>query len=95
MASSGMLRRVALVGTDVPGEISASIIRVARISELGTLAVTSNRLMLRYCYCSHKECYEEPCRLEYNAVNLVESDATFRRNMSPPSSRSKNTLSKK
>jgi hypothetical protein len=36
MASSGMLRRVALVGTDVSEELSASFIRVARIGELGT-----------------------------------------------------------
>jgi hypothetical protein len=44
MASSGMLRRVALVRTDVSGELSASIIRVTRIGELGkTLAVTSIR----------------------------------------------------
>jgi hypothetical protein len=39
-----MLRRVALVRTDVWGELSASFIRVTRICELGTtLAVTSNR----------------------------------------------------
>jgi hypothetical protein len=39
-----MLRRVALVGTDVLEELSASFIRVTRIGELGTtLAVTSNR----------------------------------------------------
>jgi hypothetical protein len=44
MLSPGMLRRVALVRTDVSEEHSASIIRVARISELGTkLAITSNR----------------------------------------------------
>jgi hypothetical protein len=43
MASSGMLRRVALVRTDVSEELSSSIIRVTRIGELGTLAVTSNR----------------------------------------------------
>jgi hypothetical protein len=36
MASSAMLRRVALVGTDVPEELSASFIRVTRIGELGT-----------------------------------------------------------
>jgi hypothetical protein len=42
MASSGMLRRVALVRTDVSKELGASIIRVTRIGELGTLAVTSN-----------------------------------------------------
>jgi hypothetical protein len=47
MASSGILRRVALVGTDVSEELSASVIRVTRIGELGTvLAVTSNRRTL-------------------------------------------------
>jgi hypothetical protein len=49
MASSGMLHRVALVRTDIPGERSAYIIRVTRIGELGTmLAVTSNRLALYF-----------------------------------------------
>jgi hypothetical protein len=39
-----MLRRVALVRTDLSEELSASFIRVKRIGELGkTLAVTSNR----------------------------------------------------
>jgi hypothetical protein len=38
-----MLRRVALVRTDVSEELSASFIRVTRIGALGTmLAVTSN-----------------------------------------------------
>jgi hypothetical protein len=37
MASSGMLRRVALVVTDVSEELSTSIIRVTRIGELGTI----------------------------------------------------------
>jgi hypothetical protein len=36
MPSSGTLRRVALVRTDVLEELSASIIRVIRIGELGT-----------------------------------------------------------
>jgi hypothetical protein len=41
MASSGMLRRVALVRTDVSEELSASSIRLTRSGELGTtLAVT-------------------------------------------------------
>jgi hypothetical protein len=48
MVSSGMLRRVALVRTDVSVELSASFIRVTRIGELATtLAVTSNRRTLR------------------------------------------------
>jgi hypothetical protein len=43
-----MLSRVALVRTDVSGELSASIFRLTRIGELGTtLAVISNRSTLR------------------------------------------------
>jgi hypothetical protein len=44
MVSFGMLRRVALVRTDVSKELSTSFIRVTRIGEL---AVTSNRRTLR------------------------------------------------
>jgi hypothetical protein len=48
MVSSGILRRVALVRTDVSEELSASFIRVTRICELGTtVAVTSNRRTLQ------------------------------------------------
>jgi hypothetical protein len=43
-----MLRRMALVKTDVSEELTASIIRVTRFGELGTtLAVTINRCKLR------------------------------------------------
>jgi hypothetical protein len=43
-----MLRRVALVRTDVSEELSASFIRVTRIGELGTtLAFTRNRHTLQ------------------------------------------------
>jgi hypothetical protein len=46
MVSSGMLRRVALVRTDVSEERSS--IRATRIGELGTtLVVTSNRRTLQ------------------------------------------------
>jgi hypothetical protein len=48
MASSGKSSRVALVRTEVSEELSASLIRVTRIGELGTtLHVTSNRRTLR------------------------------------------------
>jgi hypothetical protein len=48
MASYGMLRRVALIITDVSEECRVSFIRVTRIGELGTtLAVTSNRRSVR------------------------------------------------
>jgi hypothetical protein len=48
MASSRMLRRVALVRTDVSEELSAYFIRVTRIGELGTtLSVTCNFVFLR------------------------------------------------
>jgi hypothetical protein len=50
MVSSGMLRRVDLVRTDVSEEPGAAFIMVTRIGELGTTqAATSNRrtLLLR------------------------------------------------
>jgi hypothetical protein len=51
-----MLRRVALVRTDVSDEHSASFIRVTRIGELGTTqAATSNRRTLRSLFL-----YEQP-----------------------------------
>jgi hypothetical protein len=47
MVSSGKLRRVALLRTDVSDDLSASFIRVTRIGELRTkLAVTSDRRTL-------------------------------------------------
>jgi hypothetical protein len=55
MASSGILRRVTLVRTDVSEERSAPIFRVTRIGELETtLAVTRNRsFVLRVYSVSH------------------------------------------
>jgi hypothetical protein len=48
-----MLRRVALVRTDVSEEFSASTIRVTRIGELGkTSAVTSNDASCEEILCS-------------------------------------------
>jgi hypothetical protein len=48
MPSSGMLRRVAFVKTEVSEELSASIIRLTTIGELGTkLSLYTNRRTLR------------------------------------------------
>jgi hypothetical protein len=47
MPSSGILRRVALVRTDISEELSASIISVARIGELGTLASSETLVLTR------------------------------------------------
>jgi hypothetical protein len=47
MVSTGMIRRVALVRTEVSEEISASVIRGTRVVEIWTtIAVTSNRRTL-------------------------------------------------
>jgi hypothetical protein len=57
MASSGMLLRVAVIRTDVSEELSVPIIRVTRIVELGTLAITSNQHMLRkYFFAAYVSC---------------------------------------
>jgi hypothetical protein len=42
MLSSGILRRVDLVRTDVSEQLMASIIRVTRIGELGTMLVVNS-----------------------------------------------------
>jgi hypothetical protein len=55
IASSGMLRRVAPVRTDVSEELSASIIRVTRLGELGTtLTLTMNRRRLLALFLVHR-----------------------------------------
>jgi hypothetical protein len=41
-----MLRRVDLLRSDVSEELIATIIRVTRIGELGTLAVTSSPILV-------------------------------------------------
>jgi hypothetical protein len=44
MVSSGMLRRVAFVRTDVSEDLRASFIKVTRIGDLGTtLALTNHK----------------------------------------------------
>jgi hypothetical protein len=54
MVSSRILRRLALVRTDVSEELIASINRVSIIGKIGkTLSVTSNRLRLRASVASY------------------------------------------
>jgi hypothetical protein len=68
IASSGMLRHVALVRTDVSGELSAYIIRVTRIGELGTtLAVTSNRRTLRSNTWERQRAFPDVCKMILHA----------------------------
>jgi hypothetical protein len=43
MPSSGTIRHLALIKTDVSDESIASIIRVTRIGELGTLLIRTTR----------------------------------------------------
>jgi hypothetical protein len=66
MASFGMLRRVALVRTDVSKELSASFIRVTRIGELGI----SSQLASAASYsqrCSH---FTDSCHSENGGVTF-------------------------
>jgi hypothetical protein len=54
MVSSGMLRRVAIIRTDVSEEPGASFIRVTKIGELGTIQAATSKLVLflvhRFCH---------------------------------------------
>jgi hypothetical protein len=70
MVSSGLLRRMALVRTDVSEEPGASFIRVTKVGELGTTqAATSNRRTLRRNTEVHRFCHPD------------EGGARFRRNV--------------
>jgi hypothetical protein len=53
MPSSVMLRRVALVRTDISEERSASVIRVARIGELGRMLAVTDCLAYSYGLNTH------------------------------------------
>jgi hypothetical protein len=82
--SSGMLRRVALVRTDVSEVLSTSCIRVTRIGELETtLAITSNRRVVTWGF--HGCDYEE-CRLLVRYAVWLLWEPKFRRNVLLPSS---------
>jgi hypothetical protein len=83
MASYGMLRRVALVRTDVSEELSSSTIRLTRIGELGkTLAVTSNR---RTQYLSHKnQVHTTPSYLRFMLILTTQLWLCLSNGLFPP-----------
>jgi hypothetical protein len=70
-----MLRSVALVRTDVSEELHACIIRVTRIGELGTSAVTTNRRTLRRISFTIERTNEQLVLVEFRLerTNAVES----------------------
>jgi hypothetical protein len=69
-----MLRRVALVRTDVSEELSASFIRVTRIGELGTtIAVTSIRRTLRRNY------FTDSCRPGEGGTKILRNVGSYKR----------------
>jgi hypothetical protein len=78
MVSSGMLRHVTLVRTDVSEELSASFIRVTKIGELGTtLAVTSIlNSEFHSSFLSHLVFLRSVCRLLVTA-SVVPSSPIF------------------
>jgi hypothetical protein len=82
MASSGMLRRVALVRTDVSEEASASFIRVTRIGGLVTaLAATSNLAVYFPYLLVHKQTNSVALSPQANYTDWA--TATYRRNLVP------------
>jgi hypothetical protein len=94
MPFSGILRRVALVRTDVSEELSASFIRVTIIGELGTrLAVTSNRRPERASTCEDRERSTKTTfrhwnifRLQVSGERYLLNKTTFRKRDQFPSS---------
>jgi hypothetical protein len=71
MVSSWILRRVALVRTEVSEELSASFIRATRIGELGTtLAVNSNRRTSVLTRATRRNITEDTILHRYRRENL-------------------------
>jgi hypothetical protein len=87
MASSGILRCVALVRTAVSEELSSFFIMMTRIGELGTtLALTSNRgtlnITIQFCVPwggggadPIPACKEVSCPMESVSIGLLHLDA--------------------
>jgi hypothetical protein len=78
--SSGMLRHVALVRTDVSEESRVSIIRVTRIGKLGTtLAVTSNRRTLWRNTMSHSiSLFTDSCNPDDRGATFLQNVGSYK-----------------
>jgi hypothetical protein len=75
MVSSGLLRRVALVRTDVSEEPGASI-RVTKIGELGTKqAATSNRRKLRR---NTKRYFTDFCQTDEGGARFLRNVGSYK-----------------
>jgi hypothetical protein len=78
MESSGTLRRVARVKSNVSEGLSASIIRVTRIGELGTtLSLTSNRRTLRRLLVAANVLHFSPILVTFLTETLRSSDTSI------------------
>jgi hypothetical protein len=81
MASSGMLRLLAPVRTDVSEELSTSFIRVTRIGELGTtLAVTSDRRTQRATVASYSQrsYFTDSCHPDEGGVKFLRNLGSYK-----------------
>jgi hypothetical protein len=78
MASSGMLRRVALGITDVSEELSASLFRVTRIGELGTLFLFNRFvviLIMKALSSSETSVVTRATRLTYQKMSFFKTES--------------------
>jgi hypothetical protein len=78
MVSSGMLRRVALVRTEVSEEPGASFIRVTRIGELGT--ISSQRASVASCSlcCSQ---FTDSCHPDEGGARFLRNVGSYKSHM--------------
>jgi hypothetical protein len=83
-----------LVTLQSPHCIHSPILLLTNLTKAQTLHYMKEYLICKI-WGSHSGGYEEYYLLGYNAVSSVESQLTFRRKISPPSSGSKNKPSKK
>jgi hypothetical protein len=76
MVSSGMLRRVALVRTDVSEEPSASFIRVTRIGELGTTQAATNASVASCSLCCSE--FTDSCHPDEGGARFLRNVGSYK-----------------